>query len=346
MKIGNKNIGDNYPTYIIAELSCNHNQDLNVALQLIHEAKKAGADAIKIQTYTPDTMTINCSNEYFQINNGTIWDGQTLYDLYKKAYTPWSWTITLKNEANRLGMELFSTPFDVTAVDFLEQLNMPAYKIASFEVCDHILLKRIAKTGKPIIMSSGVSDLTELEESIKILKNNGATNICLLKCTSAYPAPIEDANLKTIKDIKKRFNIISGLSDHTLGVEVPIAAVCLGANIIEKHFKLENDITSPDHKFSLNPTQFKQMVNSIRKIENAIGKIKYDKSEKEKRNYKFKRSLFIVKNVKKNQLITPDNIKSIRPNNGLHTRYYEQILGKKFNNDYKKGEPLTFDKII
>lgn len=345
MKINNNHIGYNYPTYIIAELSANHNQNIDNAIKLIHEAKKCGANAIKLQTYTPDTMTLNCDNEYFQINNDSLWDGRTLYNLYQEAYTPWEWVPILKKEAESLGLDLFSTPFDTTAVDYLEEQGMPAYKIASFEVCDHTLLKRIAKTGKPIILSTGICELDELAESVKILRENGCKNLCILKCTSAYPAKLEDANLKTITNIKETFDCIVGLSDHTLGIEVPIAAVCLGAKVIEKHFTLDRNGGSPDDKFSLEPDEFKQMVESVRKVEKAIGKIKYEKSNNEKKNKIFKRSLFIVENIKKGELFTEKNIRSIRPGYGLHTRYYDEIIGKRANQDLVKGIPMKWNYI-
>ena len=344
-KINNSTISKTQPTYIIAEISCNHEQDINKALRLIEAAKECGANAVKFQTYTPDTITLDCNNEYFQIKQGTVWDGMTLYELYSKAYTPWEWFPILQKKSTELDLDFFSSPFDVTSVDFLEKLNVPCYKIASFEVCDHILLKRIAKTGKPVIMSSGVSDLKELEESIKVLKDNGCKDICLLKCTSSYPAPIENANLKTIKDMSERFKVISGLSDHTKGIEVPVAAVCLGARIIEKHFKLEDNSNSPDDAFSLTPPEFKNMVDSIRKVEKAIGTIKYNKDGQEKKNQKFKRSLFVAKDMKEGDIFTDKNIRSIRPGDGLHTRHYSEVIGKKCNKDLSKGTPLSFNYI-
>jgi len=339
--IGTNKIGENFPTYIIAEISCNHDQDINKAFRLIELAKDCGANAVKFQTYTPDTMTIDCDNAYFQINQGTMWDGITLYELYQKAYTPWIWFPKIQKKANDLGLDFFSSPFDVTAVDLLEKLDVPCYKIASFEVCDHVLLKRIAKTGKPVIMSSGVSDLEELEESLGVLRDNGCQNICLLKCTSSYPAPIENANLKTIQDMSERFNLVSGLSDHTKGIEVPVAAVCLGARVIEKHFKLEEKTESPDDAFSLTPEEFKNMVDSIRNVEKAIGTVKYKKDGQEKKNQTFKRSLFVVEDMKKGDTFTPKNIRSIRPGYGLHTRHYDSIIGKKCNKDLDRGTPLN-----
>lgn len=345
MKIGTKKIGPNEPTFIIAELSANHGQNIENAIKLINIAKEAGADAIKLQTYTPDTMTIDCDNEYFQIKSGTVWDGNTLYNLYKTAYTPWEWHKQLKIEANNLGLEFFSTPFDPSAVDFLETLEVPCYKVASFEVMDHILLKKIARTGKPVIISTGITELPEIAEAIDILRDNGAGEICVLKCTSSYPAPIEDANLNTIKNISKTFNCISGLSDHTLGIEIPIAAVCLGARIIEKHFTLSRQSGSPDDAFSLEPHEFKQMVEGIRKVEKAIGIVKYKKSNNEKKSLQFRRSLFVVKDINQGEDFTEENVRSIRPGYGLHTRYYDKILGKFAKKSVTRGTPLSWELI-
>lgn len=340
--INDRNIGKGHPTYIIAELSCNHNQDIEVAKQIIHEAKKAGADAVKLQTYTPDTMTIKCDNEYFKIK-GTIWEGETLYDLYSRAYTPWEWHKELKDLANELGMDLFSSPFDPTAVDFLEKLDMPCYKIASFEITDHILLKKVAKTGKPIIISSGMASLSELSESINVLRENGAKEICMLKCTSAYPAKPEDANLLTIPHMAETFGVVSGLSDHTLGLEVPITAVALGACVIEKHFTLSRESGSPDDAFSLTPEEFKQMVNSVRIIEKTLGKITYGGVKGEKDCKKYRRSLFVVEDIKEGELLTEKNIRSIRPSYGLETKFFDEVIGKKARIDLKKGTPLKFN---
>ena len=344
--INNRRIGKEYPTYIIAELSCNHNQDINLAYKLIDAAKDSGADAIKLQTYTPDTITLDCDKPIFKdCLKGTLWEGQTLYQLYSKAYTPWEWHKELKDYANSKGLDLFSSPFDVTAVDFLETLDFPAYKIASFEITDHILIKRIAQTGKPVIISSGMASLSELNDAVSLLRENGSTQIAMLKCTSAYPAKPEDANLNTIKHMMETFNVVGGLSDHTLGIEVPIASVILGGRIIEKHFKLTDDSGSEDDAFSLNPTEFKQMVDSIRIVEKTLGTIHYDGVNSESKSKQFRRSLFIVKDVKKGDLFTEDNVKSIRPSNGLHTRFYKDVLGKKSRDDYDKGTPLNWDII-
>lgn len=334
-------------TYFIAELSANHNQDINIALKLVEEAAKAGANAIKLQTYTPDTMTLNCKTELFKIKGTHLWDDQYLYDLYGKAYTPWEWHETLFNKARELGMDAFSTPFDITAVDFLEKLNVPCYKIASCEITDHILLKKIASTKKPVIISSGMASFNDLEEAVSILRKNGTpfNEICMLKCTAEYPAKPEDANLLTIADMIKSFNVIGGLSDHTLGIEVPIASVCLGAKVIEKHFTLSRSSGSPDDAFSLEPQEFKQMIDSIRIIEKTIGNIKYGGVEGETAMKQFRRSLFFCKDMNAGDIIDETCVKSIRPNNGLHTKYYWDILGKRVITDVKYGDPTSFSNI-
>jgi len=273
--------------------------------------------------------------------NGTLWEGQTLHELYQKAYTPWEWHKELKEYANELGMDLFTSPFDPTAVDFLETLDMPAYKIASFEITDHILIKRIAQTGKPVIISSGMASLSELNDAVSLLRLHGTTQICMLKCTSAYPAEPEDANLATIKHMAKTFGIVSGLSDHTLGIEVPIASVLLGARVIEKHFTLSRDSGSPDDAFSLTPTEFKQMIDSVRIVEKTIGSITYAGVNNESSSKRFRRSLFVVEDVKKGDILTDKNVRSIRPSNGLHTRYYGEAIGKTAARNIEKGTPLT-----
>jgi pseudaminic acid synthase len=346
-QINQKIINQNNPTYIIAELSCNHNQDIQLAYQLIDAAAQSGADAVKLQTYTADTMTINCDNPIFkECLNGTLWEGKTLYELYSKAYTPWEWHKDLKEYANSKGLDLFSSPFDVTAVDFLESLDMPAYKIASFEITDHVLIKKVAQTGKPIIISSGMASLNELNDAITLLRENGATQIAMLKCTSAYPAKPEDANLNTIKHMMDTFNVVGGLSDHTLGIEVPIASVVLGGRIIEKHFKLNDDSGSEDDAFSLTPSEFKQLVDSVRKVEKTLGIIKYSGVNSESKSKTFRRSLFVIKDIKEGELFTSENVKSIRPANGLHTKYYEEILGKKASQDIEFGTPLGWNLIM
>ena len=342
-QINAKQIGKGNKTYIIAELSANHNQIYENAIKLIDAAHNAGADAIKLQTYRADTITIDCDKEDFQIKGGTLWDGQTLYKLYEKAYTPWEWTKDLKEYANNLGMDLFSSPFDVTSVDYLEKLDMPAYKIASCEITDHILIKKIAQTGKPVIISSGNASIDELQEAVNVLRNNGCTQICMLKCTAAYPSKKEDANLITINDMMKRFNVVGGLSDHTLGIEVPTLSVAMGASVIEKHFTLSRDSGSPDDAFSLTPDEFKQMIESVRMTESIMGNITYGGVKSEKETKKHRRSLYIVKDMKKGDKFTEDNLKSIRPGNGIHTKHYWDILGKECNQDIEFGTPMNFD---
>ncbi len=331
--------------YIIAELSANHNQDINIAIKLIEEAAKAGSNAIKLQTYTADTITLNCKSDLFKIKGTHLWDDQYLYDLYKKAYTPWEWHETLFKKANELGMDAFSTPFDTTSVDFLENLNVPCYKIASCELTDHILLKKVAETKKPVIISSGMASKEELSEAVEILRKNGTTEIAMLKCTAEYPAKQEDANLITIKDMVESFNVIGGLSDHTLGIEVPIASICLGAKIIEKHFTLSRDSSSPDDAFSLTPDEFKNMVSSIRIVEKTIGKITYGGVKGEDSMKNFRRSLFFVEDLKENDVITETSIRSIRPSNGLHTKHYWELIGKKVNRNVNYGTPVSWDLI-
>lgn len=345
-QINYRKIDKDYPTYIIAELSCNHNQDIKLAYQLIDAASEAGADAVKLQTYTADTMTLNCDKPIFKdCLKDTLWEGKTLYELYSKASTPWEWHKDLKDYANLKGLDLFSSPFDVSAVDFLESINISAYKIASFEITDHILIKRIAQTKKPVIISSGMASLNELNDALTILRTNGCNQIAMLKCTSAYPAKPEDANLNTIKHMMETFNVIGGLSDHTLGIEVPIASVVLGGRIIEKHFKLTDNSGSEDDAFSLKPNEFKNMVDSVRIVEKTLGNIKYSGVNSESNSKKFRRSLFVVKNMKKGELFTKENIRSIRPANGLHTKNYEEILNKEASEDIEYGTPLNWKLI-
>jgi len=339
--IGHRRIGTGQPIYIIAELSANHNQDFGQAVQLIHAAKDAGADAIKLQTYTPDTITIDCDNEYFRVGGGTLWDGRTLYDLYGEAYTPWEWQPKLKAVANDLGMDLFSSPFDFTAVDFLEEMGVPAYKIASFELVDLPLIRRVAQTGKPIIMSTGMATLAEIDEAVRTAREAGVTQIALLKCNSAYPAPPEEMNLLTILHLAKAFGAPVGLSDHTLGIAVPVAAVALGACIIEKHFTLSRSVPGPDSTFSLEPQEFKAMVEAVRVAEKALGKVSYEVTERETASRVFRRSLFVVRDVEAGEVFTEENVRSIRPGYGLHTRYLEEVLGKRSSTEIPRGTPLS-----
>ena len=332
-------------TFIIAELSANHNGDIKVAIETIRAAKRAGADAIKLQTYTADTLTIDCKNDYFKINHGTAWDGEYLYDLYNRAYTPWDWHSELFRVANEEGIICFSSPFDNSAVDLLEELKTPIYKIASFEIQDIPLISYAASKMKPMILSTGIAEIEDIELAIETCKKAGNNDITILKCTSAYPADPKDANLLTIPDIKSRFGVKVGLSDHTMGIEGPVVAVVLGATVIEKHFILNKSIGGADAHFSLDEKEFTEMVNAVRKAEEMIGKVDYEMTDKKKKSRQFSRSLFIVKDIKKGELITKNNVRSIRPGFGLHPKYLETVLGKKINKDILKGEPLDFKNI-
>lgn len=345
MKIGSFEINENSPCFIIAELSANHGHDIEIAKKTIKAAKECGADAIKLQTYTADTLTIDCDNENFQINQGTLWDGTTLYKLYQEAYTPWEWQKELKEYAESIGLICFSTPFDKTSVDFLEKIDVEAYKIASFEITDIPLIEYVALKKKPIIISTGIASLEDVELAVNTCRNVGNNDIILLKCTSSYPAKLEDANLLTIPDLKNRFNVLSGLSDHTMDLETPITAVALGAKVIEKHFILDRSIGGPDAEFSLDYNEFKQMVKSVRKAEKSLGVVDYELTENKLKSRIFARSLFIVEDVKEGEILTESNIRSIRPGNGLHPKYYSEVLGKKFKKDYKRGTPLDLNFI-
>ena len=344
MKIGNKEISKNSPVFIIAELSANHNQKKQVAIETIRAAKKTGADAIKLQTYTPDTITIDCDNEYFKIKEG-LWKGKKFYELYKEASTPWEWHEDLFHVAREEGLICFSTPFDKTAVDFLEQFNPPAFKIASFEIQDIPLIEYIATKGKPMIISTGIAELVDIELVLKTCRKEGNDQIILLKCTSVYPTPLEEANLKTIPDMAKRFNVISGLSDHTLGISVPVAATALGAKVIEKHFILDKSIGGTDSTFSLDFSEFSAMVKVVRETEKAIGQVNYEISEKVRKSKIFGKSLFVVEDIKKGEIFTEENTRSIRPGYGLHPKYYRHVIGKTVNRDIKGGEPLDWSLI-
>ena len=345
IEIAGRKIGENYPVFIIAEMSANHLQDYDRAVEIIRKAKWAGADAIKLQTYTPDTITIDCDNEYFQIKQGTIWDGTTLYNLYEKAYTPWEWQPRLKKIAEEEGLICFSSPFDNTAVDFLEEIDVPAYKIASFEITDIPFIEYIASKGKPIIMSTGIATLADIEAAVNACKRMGNDQLALLKCTSAYPSPMEDINLKVIPNMKDTFGTIVGLSDHTLGHTVALGAVALGAKIVEKHFTLDRKDGGPDAKFSMEPDEFKEMVDRIRDLEKALGQVTYDLTEKQKNSREHSRSLFVVKDVKKEEVFTEENVRSIRPGFGLETRYIGDVLGKKARFDVEKGTPVEWGMV-
>jgi N-acetylneuraminate synthase len=324
-------------------MSANHHQDFDQAVQIIRAAKEAGADAVKLQTYTPNTMTIDCANKCFQIGTGTIWEGRNLYDLYAEAYTPWDWQPKLKEIAYDLGLDLFSSPFDHTAVDFLEAMDVPAYKIASFEVVDLPLIRRVAQTGKPIIMSTGMASLAEIDEAVRTAREAGASQIALLKCTSAYPASPAEMNLRTIPHLAAAFGVPAGLSDHTLGIAVPVAAVALGACIVEKHLTLSRSIPGPDSAFSLEPQEFKDMVQAIRVAEQALGEVRYEVTEREAASRVFRRSLFAVQDIQAGELFTEENVRSIRPGNGLHPRYREKILGRRASQDINRGTPLAWE---
>lgn len=343
--INGRLIAPDHPCYIIAEMSANHHQDLHIALQIIDAAAEAGADAVKLQTYRADTITIDCDNENFTIKRGTIWEGRTLYDLYDEAHTPWEWHAELKARANALGMDLFSSPFDHTAVDFLEELNVPAYKIASFEMVDIPLIRKVGRTGKPTIMSTGIATLAEIDEAVRAFHSTGNKQLVLLKCTSAYPAPPEDANLRTIPHMAEAFGVATGLSDHTTGTAVPVAAVALGACVIEKHFTLSREMEGPDSSFSLEPDEFRQMVDAVRTAEKALGKVHYEVTEKQRASAAFRRSLFVVEDIAAGELLTKDNVRSIRPGNGLHTRHYEDVLGQRARTSIARGTPLAWEHL-
>lgn len=343
--IGGREIGPGRPAYIIAEMSANHDQNIEKAKAIIRAAKNAGADAVKLQTYTPDTITIDVDADPFRIGEGTLWTGRTLYALYGEAYTPWEWHGELKALANSLGMDLFSSPFDHTAVDFLEELDVPAYKIASFEIVDIPLIRRVAQTKKPTIMSTGMATLAEIEEAVQAFREAGGEELVLLKCTSAYPAPAEDANLRTIAHLAETFGAPAGLSDHTMGIGVPIAAVALGACVIEKHFTLSRDEPGPDSAFSLEPAEFEAMVKAVRTVEEALGEVSYELTEKQRASTVFRRSLFVVEDVEEGEELTPSNVRSIRPGDGLHTRHYEEVLGRKAGRRLTRGTPLSWEHL-
>lgn len=345
IRIGNFVINEASPTFIIAEMSANHLFDFDRAVKIIQAAKDAGADAIKIQTYTPDTITLDCDDPCFQITQGTIWDGTTLHKLYESAYTPWEWQPKLKKIAEDMGLIFFSSPFDLTSIDFLEEMNVPVYKVASFEITDIPFIKKIAKTGKPIIMSTGIAYMSDIELAMRTCREAGNENVILLKCTSSYPAPYEDINLKTIPSMKETFDCITGLSDHTMGSAVAGAGVALGAKVVEKHLTLSRADGGADAAFSMEPQEFKEMVDNIRKIEKAVGRVTYDLTDKQKAEREHTRSLFVAQDMKAGDVFTPDNLRSVRPGNGLHTKYYEELLGKKILKDARLGTPMSWDLV-
>lgn len=345
MRIGNKVIGATEPVFIIAELSANHNGSIKTALKTIKAAKRAGADCIKLQTYTPDTITINSKKEDFLIK-GTVWEDQNLYSLYQQAYTPWEWHKALFEAAAEEGLICFSSPFDKTAVDFLEDLEAPAYKIASFEITDIPLIEYVASKAKPVIISTGIAGQEDIELALDACRRMGNNDIALLKCTSSYPAPIEEANMLMIKDLAERYDVISGLSDHTIGSIVPIVATAMGAKIIEKHFILDKSIGGPDASFSMDEGEFTEMVKAVREAEKAIGKVDYTLTEKQKKGRDFSRSLYVVEDIKAGEKITGENVRSIRPGFGMHPKYLKEIIGKAIKKNVDKGTALTTDLIM
>jgi N-acetylneuraminate synthase len=342
--IDGRKIGPDFPPYIIAELSANHNGDINRAFQIMEEAKKAGADAIKLQTYTHETITMDCDSEEFQIHGG-LWDGQSLYELYKGAHMPWEWHKPLFDKAKELGITIFSSPFDFTAVDLLEELDAPAYKIASFEVIDLPLIKRVAQTGKPMIISTGMANEEEISEAIKTAKDNGCQELVVLHCVSGYPAPAEQYNLRTIPDIANRFDVLSGLSDHTIDNATAVTSVALGAVLIEKHVTMDRNGGGADDSFSLEPTELKALCQDTKTAWQALGQVNYERTEAEKGNVKFRRSLYVVKDVKAGEAFTADNVRSIRPGFGLAPKQYDDVLGKTASTSVVAGTALTFDMI-
>jgi pseudaminic acid synthase len=344
-KIGTYNFETEQGVFIIAELSANHNGSLAIALEAIKAAKRAGADAIKLQTYTADTLTLDCKTDDFKLKQGTIWDGKYLYDLYKEAYTPWEWHEPLFKKAKEIGLICFSSPFDKTAVDLLEELNTPAYKIASFEITDIPLIEYVASKSKPVIISTGIAGLEDIELAVEACKRMGNEQIILLKCTSSYPAPVAKANLAMIPDLAARFGLIAGLSDHTQGITVPVAATLLGARVIEKHFIPDHSIGSPDASFSLNEAEFTEMVKAVHEAEVAVGKVDYSLSPDMLKSRELARSLYVVESIKSGEVITERNVRSIRPGYGLHPKYLKDILGRNAALDLIRGTPMRLEYI-
>ena len=344
IEIAGRLIGPEYPPYLIAELSANHNGKLDTALKIIKEAKRAGADAVKLQTYTADTITLNSDAEEFQIHGG-LWDGKTLYQLYQEAHMPWEWHKPLFEHARQLDIMIFSSPFDNTAVDLLEDLNAPAYKIASFEAVDLPLIKYAASTGKPMIISTGMADAEEIKEAIDAAHESGCKELAILHCVSGYPAPAEDYNLRTIPDMIERFGLVTGLSDHTLDNATAVASVALGASIIEKHFTLDRNGDGPDDSFSLEPHELKNLVRDANTAWRALGGVHYSLSESEKGNVKFRRSLYVIKDMKEGDIFTDENLRSIRPGYGLPPKYLNKLLGKKASKAIQRGTPISLDLV-
>lgn len=345
IKIDHHIIAQNSPVFIIAELSANHNGSIKTAIETVRAAKRAGADCIKLQTFTADTITLDSKKVDFKISQGTLWDGQYLHDLYKTAHTPWEWHEELMSVAKEEGLICFSSPFDKTAVDFLENLKVPAYKIASFEITDIPLIEYVASKGKPIIISTGIAEIEDIELALDACHRMGNYDIALLKCTSSYPAPIEEANMCMVKDLAERFNVVTGLSDHTMGSTVPVVATCFGAKIIEKHFILDHSIGGPDASFSMDEKEFTEMVRAVREAEKAIGYVDYTLTDKQLKGKDFCRSLYVVEDIKVGEVIFENNVRSIRPGFGLHPKYYKEVLGKIAKKDIEKGTRFSFDLI-
>ena len=345
MKIAEFEILKEGSVFIVAELSANHGGDIEIAKESIRAAKRAGANAVKLQTYTADSMTLDVKEDDFKLKHGTTWDGYYLYDLYKTAFTPWSWHKELFDTAKEEGLICFSSPFDEKAVELLEDLKTPAYKIASFEITDIPLIELVASKGKPVIISTGIAEMEDIQLALDACRRMGNEDIALLKCTSQYPAPIESANIIMVKDLSERFNVVSGLSDHTIGNTAPIAATCLGAQIIEKHFILDKSVGGPDASFSMDEDEFRSMVKAIREAEKVVGKVDYVPSENQKIARSFSRSIYITKDIKKGEKISPDNVRPIRPGYGLHPKHYKDIQGKLVNQDLKKGTALSLNHI-
>lgn len=345
IQIGSKNVGSAQPVFIVAELSANHNQSFDQAVRIVHSAKEAGVDAVKLQTYTADTITISSNRECFRIKGGTLWDGRTLYDLYNEAFTPWDWQPKLKELCDELGLDFFSSAFDPTAVDFLERLGVPAHKIASPELVDLPLIQKMARTGKPLILSTGMATVEEIEEAIAAARNAGARQLALLRCTSAYPAPPDEMNLRSIPDMMQRFGLPVGLSDHTPGIAVSVAAVSLGASLIEKHLTISRAECGPDSAFSLEPQEFKALVDSIRSAEKALGFVQYGPSPHEINTRAYRRSLFVVRELKKGDVFTSENVRSIRPADGLHPRHLSEVIGRHAAVDIERGTPVTWELV-
>lgn len=344
IQIAGRKIGPSEPPYVIAELSANHNGRLDIAMRIIEEAQKAGADAVKLQTYTPDTITLNASGEEFRIHGG-LWDGRTLYDLYQEAHMPWEWHKPLFEHAKKTGITIFSSPFDSTAVDLLEDLNAPAYKIASFEAVDLPLIRYVASTGKPMIISTGMADAEEIAEAIDAAKGAGCEQLAVLHCVSGYPAPASDYNLRTIGDMIRRFDVVTGLSDHTLDNATAVASIALGASIIEKHFTLDRNGGGPDDSFSIEPEGMRSLCRDTRTAWSALGEVGYNRRSSESANAQFRRSLYFVRDLRKGEVVTADAIRSVRPGYGLAPKYWDKVVGRPLQHAVQKNTPVTAEAV-